>query len=79
MINNNFDIKRCIAEGPETALERNLVEAFLNEKGYQWKDLECLPADVVKTLMQGACQYASLKLAEIESKLRFREEIRLPT
>lgn len=79
MLQNNFDLNRCISEGPETALEKHLVEEFLKEKGYRLEDLHRLPVDKAIFLMKGACLYASLKLAEIESKLRFRDEIRGPT
>lgn len=79
MLQNNFDLNRCVAEGPETALEKHLVEEFLKEKGYRLEDLHHLPVDKAKFLMKGACLYASLKLAEIESKMRFREEIRPPS
>jgi hypothetical protein len=79
MVLSNFDIEKCVAEGPESALEKHLVAEFLEEKGYRWGHLDHLPAELVKELMQGACRYASLKLAEIEAKRLFREHIRPPT
>jgi hypothetical protein len=78
MSDSTFDVDRCIAEGPETALEEQLLADFLRDKGYRMEDLHKLPADKVKVLMKEACQYASLKLAEIEAKTVFRKEIRPP-
>ncbi len=68
MPETNFDVDRCVGEGPETALERHLVADFLREKGYRLEDLHKLPPEKVKALMQEACRYASLKLADIEAK-----------
>ncbi len=70
-----FDVDRCVAEGPETALEEQLLADYLRDKGYKMEDLHKLPADKVTALMKEACQYASLKLAEIEAKTIFRKEI----
>ena len=68
MPETDLDVDRCVAEGPETALERQLVADFLHEKGYRLEDLRKLPTEKVKALMQEACRYASLKLADIEAK-----------
>jgi hypothetical protein len=78
MSDTNLDIDRCAAEGPETALEKQLVADFLLEKGYRMEDLHKLPAEQVTALMTEACRYASLKLAEIEAKSVFRKEIHSP-
>lgn len=74
----NVDVERSPAEGPETALERNLIADFLLNRGYQLGDLENLPEEVAKKLMEEASRFASLKLSEIESRNRFRQEIRAP-
>lgn len=73
-----LDDDPSLAQGPETALERNLIAEFLLQRGYQMQDLETLPEEVAKKLMQEASRYASLKLSEIESRNRFRQEIRAP-
>jgi hypothetical protein len=75
MSDEGIDIERCAAEGPETALERQLVTDFLRDKGYRMEDLHKLPAEQVAALMKEACQYASLKLADIEAKSIFRKTI----
>lgn len=65
-----------IAEGPQSSLERKLIREFLLEKGYRPSDLRTLPRDQAKSLMVAACRYASLRLAEVESRARMREGIR---
>lgn len=63
-------------KAPQSPLERQLIIDFLAAKGYSLKDLQTLPADMVKELMTAACTNASLKLAEIESRSQFRRKIR---
>jgi hypothetical protein len=79
MSETNIDIEGCSSEGPQSALERKLVEEYLQGKGYSKEDLLKLPKDKAKELMVEACTYASLKLAELEAKSHFRENIRAPS
>jgi len=74
-----LDVDKCMSEGPESALEKQLVEDYLKSKGYTREALHQLPQEIQKELMKEACTYASLKLAELESKSKFRDEIRAPT
>jgi hypothetical protein len=74
-----LDIETCIHEGPQSALERNLLEEYLREKGYTLQDLQKLPEAEARQLMSDACTYVSLRLTEIESKSHFRDSIRSPT
>ena len=62
-------------EGPEAALERALIDDYLKHKGYAFKELCKLPEEEAKQLMIDACRYASLKLAEVESRDTFQKEI----
>jgi hypothetical protein len=80
MSENNIKdfIERCAEELPESALERNLIREYLHGQGYSLEDLRRLPAEEVKVLMKKACRYAALKLAEVESKAKFRREIHRP-
>ena len=64
------------AEGPQSSLERKLIKEFLLKEGYRPSDLKNLPREQAKSLMVAACHYASLKLAEVESRARMREGIR---
>ena len=65
-----------LAEGPQSSLERKLIKEFLLKEGYRPSDLKDLPREQAKSLMVAACRYASLKLAEVESRARMREGIR---
>ncbi len=75
MKENSFDLDRCAGEGPQSTLEKKLIEAYLAEKGYHMDDLQEMPEEQAKALMQEACRSASLKLAEVESKTKFRKDI----
>ena len=61
---------------PQSALERELISEYLKNKGYRLKDLKNLPQEEAKRLMKEACQYASLKLAEIEARAGFSHKIK---
>lgn len=64
--------------GPQSVLERELLEEYLVAHGHHLHDLDSLPESVARELMRGACQYAALKLAEIESRSHFRKTIEAP-
>ena len=74
----NQDIGNCSGEGPQSALERKYIEEFLAGKGYSLYDLQALPEREARRLMRDACRYASLKLAEVESRAHLRREIHYP-
>lgn len=78
-IYNSGNMDENVLEGPQSALERRLIREYLRGKGYRLEDLRRLPKEEAKQLMRQACMYASLKLAEIESKAQFREDIRGPS
>ena len=71
-----------LMEEPEAPLEKMYIEAYLQRRGYT---LHCdgqplrsicdLPEAEAKRLMTGASTYASTKLAEVESRAHFVEEI----
>ena len=65
-----------LAEGPQSALERRLIAAYLLSRGYRMPDLKDLPEQTATSLMKNACLYAALKLTEIESRARLRREIK---
>jgi ABC-type histidine transport system ATPase subunit len=65
-----------VFEGPESALERMLIDEYLKQQGISSvKELCKLPEEKAKQLRMEACRYASLKLAEIESTDRFQKDI----
>lgn len=78
MSEREHEVDRCASEGPQSALERKLIEEYLKEKGYSLKDLRALPEEEAHRLMREACRYASLKLAEVESRAQMRREIHHP-
>jgi len=69
---------RDFAEYPQSALERKLISEYLLSKGVRRQDLGNLPEQEAKILMKEACHYAALKLAEIEARSKFRQNIRAP-
>lgn len=73
--NNQEEIDRCLTDGPQSTLEKMLLEEYLEGKGYRLEDLKNLPPAEAQALMKEACAYASMKLAEVESKAHFRREI----
>lgn len=75
---NELEFSRQVTEGPQSVMERMLLEEYLRGKGYQLKDLHTLPEEQAKVLMTEASQYASLKMAQVESSAHFREKIRGP-
>jgi len=68
-------IETGMGEGPQNALERKYVAEYLQGKGYRLEDLARLPRDEARQLMREACQYAALKLAEVEAKGHLRKKI----
>jgi len=56
-------------------LEETLIESYLKDKGYDLKKLKDLPEAEVKQLMAEASTYASNKLAEVELRAHFVEEL----
>jgi hypothetical protein len=70
--------EESIRDGPQSKMEKTLLEEYLQSKGYRFSDLCKLPEEEAKTLMIEACKYASLKLAQVESTAHIREKIRWP-
>jgi len=70
-----LDIDRFAGEGPQSALEKRLIVEYLADKGCSVEDLARVDPEKAKVLMQEACRYASLRLAEVESKTKFRHDI----
>lgn len=68
-------VDRLLSDGPQSSLEKMLIEAFLEGKGYSLEALKQLPEEEARQLMRAASSYASMKLAEVESKAQFRQEI----
>jgi hypothetical protein len=71
---------RDIDENEKSAsiLEQKFIAEYLLGKGYHRDDIRNLPEKQRKALMSEACIYAASKLAEIESKSKFRRKIEPP-
>ena len=76
--NNTENYNERISKGAQAVLENHLIKEYLHVKGYRVEDLRNLPKGVAEQLMGKACRYASLKLAEIEAKAKFRKDIHGP-
>jgi hypothetical protein len=63
---------------PESALERELIAKYLSSRGFKMSDLKTLPRQEMRELMQAACRYAALRLAEIEARSKFCHKIEAP-
>lgn len=62
-------------QAPQADLERALIKDYLLSKGYTLAQVKQLPPHLAKPLMTAACRYATLKLAEVESRAKFRQKI----
>lgn len=70
-----IDSENCVTAGPQSALERKYLDEYLQSKGYRLEEIQELPKEEAKRLMTEACTYASFKLAELESRAKFRNKI----
>ena len=68
-------IKNGVKNGLYSALEMGLIREYLLEKGFSLEDLEIMSATDSRNLMTEACVFASLQLAEMESRARFRQNL----
>lgn len=62
-------------DGIHALLERCLIEEYLKSKGYTPESLKSLPKDEANQLTREASTYASGKLAEIEIRAHFTEDL----
>ncbi len=65
-------------DGYQSAMEKLLIEKYVHDKGYTLSDLNNLPEEDARQIMKEACLYASLKLTQMESTSRLRDDIRQP-
>lgn len=61
--------------GLQSSLERELISKYLVDQGFFLEDLETMSEEDAKNLMSEACRFASLKLAEMESRAHFRQKL----
>ena len=76
MLNEIKPVTMDIAgEAPMSTLERRYITQYLLDKGYTIAEWKRLPTKQAHELMCEACRYAALKLAEVESRAKFRHTI----
>jgi hypothetical protein len=66
-------------EERHAALERALIDEFLGRRGHTRPSLTALPAHEAAALLRAAAGYASLRLAEIDSRAHYVDEIHRPS
>jgi hypothetical protein len=59
----------------QSALEGQFINTYLLDQGFERSDIKKMPRELARKLMVKACQYASLKLAEIEARSKFIKKI----
>jgi len=64
-----------LTEDMHAGLEMALIEEYLREKGYTLKTLRKLRQAEFKQFMKEASTYASGKLAELEERAHFLQEL----
>ena len=74
-VNRTEENPKSVAS-PTADLELLYIDEYLHEIGYSMRELDALPEKEATRLMTEASQYASLKLAELESRARLRTKIR---
>ena len=60
---------------PHAALERAMIDQFLADRGYTLHSVNTLPPADRQSLLRAAAAFATLKLAEIEARAQFVDEI----
>ena len=56
-------------------LEKQLIDEYLKSKGHTRQSLQKLPAETAHKIMSEASTYVSCKLAEIENKARYKQNL----
>ncbi len=62
-------------EDPHYLLEKTHIQAYLSTKGYTLEKLKELPEAEAKALLAEASVYASAKMAEVETRAKFIDNI----
>ena len=69
------ELVRTAMQEPLASLERMYIEAYLHGKGYTMQSLQRMSEEAARQLMIEASAYASAKLAEVETRARFVQEL----
>jgi hypothetical protein len=71
----SMDTNLTSLDDPLAALERALIDEYLTLRGYTRRSAARLPVRDAASLLSAACEYASLRLAEIESRAQYVDEM----
>jgi hypothetical protein len=72
---SKLQINDYVETGRQSGLEKALIGEYLLGKGFYLEDLKTMSKTDAKNLMDGACRFSSLKLAEMESRSQFRRKL----
>jgi hypothetical protein len=70
---NDRDVSRI--EDPEARLEQAFIDEYLRARGYDADRLRALAGDEVRQLMSAASIHAAAKLAAIEARAHFVDDL----
>jgi hypothetical protein len=66
-----------VLQAPLGQLERALIEEFIRQRGYDPQKLADLPDGAREELLKHASLYASARMAEVESRSHYLDEVHL--
>ena len=73
--NKNNDQIVTTAQDIHAFMFKSLIEAYLKGKGYTMDEVKKLPEGEAKRLMTEASTYASSKMAEVEIRAHYMQEL----
>ena len=68
-------VDQITLEDPLAGLERMYIEVYLRSKGHTLHSVHELPEQEAKHLMAEASVFASIKLAEVETRAQFVQDL----
>ena len=68
-------VDQITLEDPLAGLERMYIEVYLRSKGHTLHSVHELPEQEAKRLMTEASMFASARLAEVEARAQFVQDI----
>ena len=66
-------------QAPNASLENLLIEEFLESRGHTRRSVRKLAAAEASAVLRAANEHASVRLAEIEARARYIQEIHRPS
>ncbi len=66
-------------DDPNSALEQSLIREFLTAHGQTRQSMDTMPETDAAELLRAAIEFASLRLAEIQARAHYVDEIHKPS